>query len=60
MANRKERKVIKGIIHKKCACCQAYKPETEFDIWRVAWDNRQNYCKRCQRTYLRKWRLTKG
>jgi len=57
MANRKERKVIRGIIHKRCGSCGIYKPETSFDICRAAWDNRQCSCIWCQRRYLRSWRI---
>lgn len=46
------RKVIKGIIHKKCSCCHTYVPEAEFHIEYKRFDGRQAYCKKCKKEYM--------
>lgn len=50
-----ERKVIKGIIHKKCPICLQWVPETEYNKSINNPDAKQNYCKECQRLY-NQWR----
>lgn len=51
-----ERKVIKGIICKKCPICGQWIPETEFHKAINASDGKQGYCKRCKALYC-KWYL---
>lgn len=46
------RKVIRGIIHKKCGYCGTYVPETEFHVEHNRWDDRQGYCKKCKAIYM--------
>lgn len=52
-----ERKVIRGIIHKKCPICQMWIPETEFNKNIGQSDDKQGYCRRCQLLY-QNWRRT--
>ncbi len=48
-----ERKVIKGIIHKKCPLCNQWLPETEFNKKAASMDSKQSYCTRCALLYYR-------
>ena len=32
MAKHIARKVMRGVIYKRCACCGGYKPESEFNL----------------------------
>ena len=55
MAKYIERKVIRGVIYKKCACCGDYKPESEFNLRNDATDKIQYYCRACNKSYCRDW-----
>ena len=47
----KERKVIKGIIHKQCAICHEWIPESEYNKNTGSSDAKQCYCRKCQLLY---------
>ena len=51
----KERKVIKGIIHKYCPMCHKLVPETDFHYYAKVMDFKQGYCKQCKAWY-ESWR----
>lgn len=55
MAKYIRRKVIRGIIHKRCASCGEYKPESEFNLKNESHDKIQYYCKECNKDYCRRW-----
>lgn len=55
MAKYIRRKVIHGIIHKRCASCGEYKPESEFNLRNGSHDKIQYYCKVCNKDYCRRW-----
>ena len=48
-----ERKVIRGIIHKKCPLCNQWLPETEFNKKTASMDAKQSYCIKCSLIYQR-------
>ena len=48
-----ERKVIKGIIHKRCPLCNQGLPETEFNKKTASMDAKQAYCAQCALLYQR-------
>jgi predicted Zn-dependent protease len=52
----KERKVIRGIIHKHCPHCNNYLPLTSFSRRTQSADDRQDYCKECSAEVLKEWR----
>ena len=45
MAKHIARKVMRGVIYKRCACCGGYKPESEFNLRNEAADKIQYYCR---------------
>lgn len=48
-----DRKVIKGIIYKRCSRCKEYKPLTAFYPDREnIFDGRQRYCISCIKEYI--------
>lgn len=51
-----ERRVIRGIIHKKCPICQQWVPETEFHKSTINGDAKQGYCRKCKSLYMH-WRF---
>ena len=53
------RKVIRGVIYKKCSLCEQYKPTTEFWPCRTRTDHLQNYCKDCKLQYQQTYRKLK-
>lgn len=55
MAKYIARKVIRGVIYKRCACCGDYKPESEFNLRNDAVDKIQYYCRECNKTYCKEW-----
>ena len=55
MAKHIARKVIRGVIYKRCACCGDYKPESEFNLRNDTTDNIQYYCRECNKTYCKEW-----
>jgi len=50
-----ERKVVRGIIHKYCARCHEYRPESEFNRCTKSPDHLQGYCRPCNVDYCRAW-----
>lgn len=55
MAKRIDRKVNRGIIHKYCARCKQYRPESEFNRYTLSADQLQGYCRPCNVSYCRNW-----
>lgn len=55
MAKHIARKVIRGVIYKRCAYCGDYKPESEFNLRNDATDKTQYYCRECNKTYCKEW-----
>ena len=55
MAKHIARKVIRGVIYKRCACCGDYKPESEFNLRNGAVDKIQYYCRECNKAYYKEW-----
>ena len=55
MARHIARKVIRGIIYKRCAYCGDYKPESEFNLRNDTADKIQYYCRECNKTYCKDW-----
>ena len=55
MAKHIARKVIRGVIYKKCAYCGDYKPESEFNLRNDAADKIQYYCQECNKAYCKEW-----
>ena len=55
MAKYVAHKVIRGVIYKRCACCDRYKPESEFNSRKDTADKFQYYCRRCNKTYCKEW-----
>lgn len=55
-----DRKVIRGIIYKRCSCCNKYYPESEFNQCAEHHDKLQCYCKQCNKDYCHEWRQIKG
>ena len=55
MAKYIERKVIRGVIYKRCACCGDYKPESEFNLRNDTSDKIQYYCRACNKSYCKDW-----
>jgi len=55
MAKYVPRKVIRGVIYKKCSCCGDYKPESEFSLKNASPDKIQYYCQTCNRAYCKAW-----
>ena len=49
MAKYIARKVIRGVIYKRCAYCGDYKPESEFDLRNDTADKIQYYCQECNK-----------
>ena len=45
------------ITEKKCTRCQEVKPTSEFSKWNRGKDGFQNYCKVCNRNYLKKFNV---
>lgn len=58
MAKYIERKVIRGVIYKRCACCGDYKPESEFNLRNDTVDKIQYYCRACNKSYCKDWMKT--
>lgn len=58
MAKYIERKVIRGVIYKRCACCGDYKPESEFNLRNDTVDKIQYYCRTCNKSYCKDWMKT--
>ncbi len=52
----KRRYVQKGIICKKCSCCGAVLPESEFNLRESAPDKLQYYCRKCNKEYCKTWK----
>lgn len=58
MAKFYPRKVIRGIIYKRCGRCREYLPTTEFHPFRgPSYDHLQGYCKDCNRNYKKHHKL---
>ena len=55
MAKHIARKVIRGVIYKRCACCGDYKPESEFNLRNDTADKLQYYCQECNKAYCKEW-----
>ena len=55
MAKHIARKVIRGIIYKRCACCGDYKPESEYNLKNASPDKIQYYCRACNKSYCKEW-----
>ena len=55
MAKHIARKVIRGVIYKRCACCGDYKPESEYNLKNASPDKIQYYCRACNKSYCRDW-----
>ena len=55
MAKYIERKVIRGVIYKRCACCGDYKPESEFNLRNDTSDKIQYYCRACNKSSCKDW-----
>ena len=55
MAKYIARKVIRGVIYKRCACCGDYKPESEFNLRNDTVDKVQYYCRECNKAYCKEW-----
>ena len=55
MAKHIVRKVMRGVIYKRCACCGVYKPESEFNLKNASPDKIQYYCRACNKSYCRDW-----
>lgn len=55
MANYIARRVIRGIIYKKCSKCHEYHPESEFNRCTKATDHLQSYCRPCNVDYCKAW-----
>lgn len=45
------------ITEKKCTGCQEIKPSSDFSKWKRGKDGLQNYCKVCNRKYLKKFNV---
>lgn len=50
-----ERKVIKGIVYKKCPKCSQWLPLTEYHQRSAVSENKQCYCKPCALQYNRQY-----
>ena len=55
MAKHIARKVIRGVIYKRCAYCGDYKPESEFNLRNDTADKIQYYCRECNKTDCMEW-----
>ena len=55
MAKHIARKVIRGVIYKRCACCGDYKPESEYNLKNASPDKIQYYCRACNKSYCKEW-----
>ena len=55
MAKYIERKIIRGVIYKRCACCGDYKPESEYNLKNASPDKIQYYCRACNKSYCKEW-----
>ena len=55
MAKHIVRKVMRGVIYKRCACCGDYKPESEFNLRNDTADKIQYYCRECNKKYCKEW-----
>ena len=49
------RKVIRGVIYKRCAYCGDYKPESEYNLKNASPDKIQYYCRACNKSYSKEW-----
>ncbi len=55
------RRVIRGILHKRCGHCKQYKPYTDFALDNSKKiDHLQGTCKECHKYYLREYRKEEG
>ena len=55
MAKHIARKVMRGVIYKRCACCGDYKPESEYNLKNASPDKIQYYCRACNKSYCKEW-----
>ena len=55
MAKHIVRKVMRGVIYKRCACCGDYKPESEYNLKNASPDKIQYYCRACNKSYCKEW-----
>ena len=55
MAKHIARKVIRGVIYKRGACCGDYKPESVYNLKNASPDKIQYYCQECNKAYCKEW-----
>ena len=55
MAKHIARKVIRGVIYKRCAYCGDYKPESEFNLRNDTADKIQYSCQECNKVDCKEW-----